>query len=361
MCRRSSSAIAGPDKGDPNGHPVPLSPPPRDAAVGWFEDDGVVPVTPATRAAVRQAVRWLEDAGWHVEPFRPDGLEEARELWWDIFGRASRLLLEPLVAGREAEVHPNLVEFLDWTRRDPPLTAQRLLEVEIRRDLLKASLAEQMSRFPVLLCPVAPIPAFRHGEREWAVERTARGLPRCLALHRLVQPAAEPGGVRSSASLARGPAHRRPGRDATVGGAAGTRGCTDHRAVARRVGGAASAVRVERHPASDCVSGRRDRVSIAPPLRRSRTLAGHDRRLRPVHGARDSHAAGQADRDQRAEPQRLGAAAADPEQPGAARHDDARHGGSGGAVSVGILAADLRSPARRPVASDRAREDARAG
>ena len=161
--------IAGPDTGDPNGHPVPLSPPPRDAAVGWFEDDGVVPVTPATRAAVRQAARWLEDAGWHVEPFRPEGLEEARELWWDIFGRASRLLLEPLVAGREAEVHPNLVEFLDWTRRDPPLSAQRLLEVEIRRDLLKASLAEQMARFPVLLCPVAPIPAFRHGEREWAV------------------------------------------------------------------------------------------------------------------------------------------------------------------------------------------------
>jgi Asp-tRNA(Asn)/Glu-tRNA(Gln) amidotransferase A subunit family amidase len=162
-------AIAGPDTGDPNGHPVPLPPPPRDAAVGWFEDDGVVPVTPATRAAVRQAARWLEDAGWHAEPFRPEGLEEARELWWDIFGRASRLLLEPLVAGREAEVHPNLVEFLDWTRRDPPLSAQRLLEVEIRRDLLKASLAEQMMRFPVLLCPVAPIPAFRHGEREWAV------------------------------------------------------------------------------------------------------------------------------------------------------------------------------------------------
>ena len=78
--------------------------------------------------------------------------------------------------------------------------------------------------------------------------RTARGLPRCLALYRLVQPAAEPGGIRSSASLARGPAHRRAGRDATVGGAAGTRGCTDHRAVARRVGGAASAVRVERLP-----------------------------------------------------------------------------------------------------------------
>jgi amidase len=29
---------------------------------------------------------------------------------------------------------------------------------------------EQMEKFPVLLCPVASIPAFRHGERSWEVE-----------------------------------------------------------------------------------------------------------------------------------------------------------------------------------------------
>jgi amidase len=41
---------------------------------------------------------------------------------------------------------------------------------EIRRDILKARVLEQMARYPVLLCPVAPIPAFRHGDREWTVE-----------------------------------------------------------------------------------------------------------------------------------------------------------------------------------------------
>ena len=41
------------------------------------------------------AARWLEDAGIEVEQFRPTGLEAVRELW-DIFGRASWLLLEPL-------------------------------------------------------------------------------------------------------------------------------------------------------------------------------------------------------------------------------------------------------------------------
>jgi Asp-tRNA(Asn)/Glu-tRNA(Gln) amidotransferase A subunit family amidase len=165
--------MAGPDIGDPNGHPVPFVPMrslPAGTRVGMFEDDGEVPVTSETRAAVRRAAQWLADAGCQVEPFRPDGLEEARVLWWEIFGRASRLILEPLVEGREAEVHPNLVQFLDWTRRTPKLTAERLLEVEILRDLLKSRVLAQMERYPLLLCPVAPIPAFRHGERTWSVE-----------------------------------------------------------------------------------------------------------------------------------------------------------------------------------------------
>ena len=165
-------AMAGADDGDPNGHPVPLTrlTRPEDLVVGVFEDDGLVPVDADTRRAVRDAARWLEGAGVRVEPYRPDGLEEARTLWWSIFGRASRLLLEPLVEGREAEVHPNLLEFLDWTRRDPPLSARELLTTEIRRDMLKSRLLAQMSRYPVLLCPVAPMPAFRHGEREWTIE-----------------------------------------------------------------------------------------------------------------------------------------------------------------------------------------------
>jgi Asp-tRNA(Asn)/Glu-tRNA(Gln) amidotransferase A subunit family amidase len=165
--------MAGPDIGDPNGHPVPFAPMrslPSGTRVGVFEDDGELPVTAETREAVRQAARWLAAAGCEVEPFRPDGLEEARVLWWEIFGRASRLILEPMVEGREAEVHPNLVEFLDWTRRTPKLTAERLLEVEILRDLLKSRVLAQMARYPLLLCPVAPIPAFRHGERTWTIE-----------------------------------------------------------------------------------------------------------------------------------------------------------------------------------------------
>jgi Asp-tRNA(Asn)/Glu-tRNA(Gln) amidotransferase A subunit family amidase len=171
--------VSGPDAGDPNAHPVPLDPfatiaslrrPDSPLVVGVFEDDGEVPVTRETRTAVRQAARWLEDAGLRVEPVRPAWLDEARARWWDVFGRASRLLLAPQVRGHEDQVHPNLVEFIEWTERDPRLTAEELLAVEIGRDMLRARMLDLMARVPILLCPVAPMPAFRHGERSWTID-----------------------------------------------------------------------------------------------------------------------------------------------------------------------------------------------
>ena len=164
--------MAGPDAGDPNGHPVPLARLPRrePLRVGVFEDDGHTPVEAGIREAVRRAAVALESAGVEVVPFRPAWLEEARELWWEIFGRASRLLLEPVVDGHEADVHPNLIEFVGWTTRLPRLTAERLLEVEIARDALRARMLHDMEEMPVLLCPVAAVTAFRHGEREWEID-----------------------------------------------------------------------------------------------------------------------------------------------------------------------------------------------
>ena len=57
----------------------------RNLRVGYFEDDGRTPVTPETRAAVRTAAEALRRAGFQVEPFRPEGLEEARVLWKKFF------------------------------------------------------------------------------------------------------------------------------------------------------------------------------------------------------------------------------------------------------------------------------------
>ena len=55
--------------------------------VGWFEDDGINPVTRETRQAVRTAAQKLEEQGLRLEPFRLKGMESARDLWWTFFRR----------------------------------------------------------------------------------------------------------------------------------------------------------------------------------------------------------------------------------------------------------------------------------
>jgi Asp-tRNA(Asn)/Glu-tRNA(Gln) amidotransferase A subunit family amidase len=166
--------MAGPDDGDPSSAPVPLRKVTRQdltqIRIGYFEDDGRTPVTPETRAAVRTAADGLKRAGFEVVPFRPEGLEEARQLWWKLFGVAGGMLLGPLTKGHETELSPLLKEFLGWAAAEPPHSGHTLLYTWLQRDGLRAQILAQMQVFPILLCPAAAIPAFRHGERSWVIE-----------------------------------------------------------------------------------------------------------------------------------------------------------------------------------------------
>jgi len=166
--------MQGPDIGDPSAAPVPVRWPDRNdlkkTRIGYFEDDGRTPVTLETRTAVKSAAEALRNAGFEVEPFRPEGLEKARELWWKYFGIAGGMLLGPMTKGRDGELSPILKEFNSWVAAEPAHTAQSLLESWIERDLVRMQIFEQMEKFQVLLCPVASIPALRHRERRWQIE-----------------------------------------------------------------------------------------------------------------------------------------------------------------------------------------------
>jgi Asp-tRNA(Asn)/Glu-tRNA(Gln) amidotransferase A subunit family amidase len=166
-------AMQGPDIGDTNAAPVPLRWPSedetREVRVGYFEDDGRTPVTAETRATVRTAAEALRSAGFQVDLFRPEGLEEARQLWWKYFVVAGGMLIKPMFKGRESDLSPILRQFLEWSAAEPALTAETLLDAWIRRDTLRAPFLAQMEQYPILLCPAAAIPAFRHGERSWQI------------------------------------------------------------------------------------------------------------------------------------------------------------------------------------------------
>jgi Asp-tRNA(Asn)/Glu-tRNA(Gln) amidotransferase A subunit family amidase len=166
--------MQGPDDGDTCAAPVPVRWPTeretKKLRIGYFEDDGRTPVTPETHAAVIAAAEALRGAGFEVEPFRPEGLEEARVLWKKFFVTAGGMLIRPMFREREHELSPVLKQFLAWSAAESPLTAETLLEAWIGRDTLRAKFLAQMRKYPILLCPAAAIPAFRHGERSWKID-----------------------------------------------------------------------------------------------------------------------------------------------------------------------------------------------
>lgn len=177
--------IAGPDNGDPNAAPVPLATINdaglRQTRIGYFEEDGQTPVTPETRAAVKRAAQVLADSGFVVDRFLPEGLEEAHRLWHILFVDGVSVILRQSYKGRESEMYSVVREVIGWSERDPELTMQRLLDTLFGRDVLRARFLEQMDRYPILLCPVAAGPAYRHGERSWIIEGKTVEYPSCFS------------------------------------------------------------------------------------------------------------------------------------------------------------------------------------
>jgi amidase len=167
-------ALSGQDPLDPVSPPVALRNPGPDElrarAIGYFEDDGLVPVTHETRAAVNDAAQALREAGFRVEPFRPRTLERLRKLWWTFFVQCGAMFYEPEIRGKQERLSPIFKEFLSIAEASGPINATDLLNAWAELDVLRARTLEEMREFSVLLCPAAAIPAFRHDERTWTID-----------------------------------------------------------------------------------------------------------------------------------------------------------------------------------------------
>ncbi len=119
-------ALSGQDRLDPVSPPVALRSPTlddlRQNTIGFFEDDGLVAVTQETRSAVNDAARALRDAGFRVEPFRPQTLEQLRKLWWKFFVQCGAMFYEPEIRGKRERLSPIFREFLDIAEAAGPLS-----------------------------------------------------------------------------------------------------------------------------------------------------------------------------------------------------------------------------------------------
>jgi Asp-tRNA(Asn)/Glu-tRNA(Gln) amidotransferase A subunit family amidase len=165
-------AIAGPDSGDALSAPVPfreVSPEDvRDLRIGILENSLLGRATPETLSTVRFAAQSLCHLNFRVEPVQLEDLDRALELWWYFFGPVIGSLIRQSTAGKESFLSPMLRTYLEVATTEPPKGIEAVLNACTERDLVRASLLEQMREIPVLLSPVSNAPAFKHGEGNYA-------------------------------------------------------------------------------------------------------------------------------------------------------------------------------------------------
>ncbi len=171
---------AGPDPGDPSSVPVSLRAPDdaelRGLQIGWFDQAWATPAAPEVRQAVRTVAAALTERGYRVEQIELKGLERAPQTWRLLFGVCLRTLIEASTP-QGYRLHPLAYEAPASAQEEAGTTYKDLLWGWVAQDQLRLKLREQMERYPILLCPVASVPAFRHGRREWTIGGQTVGYP----------------------------------------------------------------------------------------------------------------------------------------------------------------------------------------
>jgi amidase len=143
-------------------------PPSQDMRIACYEQDGVVPVDACQRQAVQSAAAALEPHFPNVEPVLPPWLDTLYDLWDEIWiaSGAARGLLHAYI-GDESMLSPGLARLVNLS---PPGPDHARLEAASRTlDNIKHDAAEFMTRYPMVICPVAAGPA---GERsgQWTID-----------------------------------------------------------------------------------------------------------------------------------------------------------------------------------------------
>lgn len=163
--------MSGPDRFDAHAVPVPLGDPAsvhvRELTFAWCEGEGSYPVRSDIITAVEAVANYLSSQGLRIVHRRPPGLEEAETIYACI--RAMDGLEEVCATvGDHVEVTTLWIQGLLNSRRSDTVPA--LLHANVARDCLRSELIDFMADFPVLLMPVAALPAFPLGQRVFNVD-----------------------------------------------------------------------------------------------------------------------------------------------------------------------------------------------
>ena len=148
---------------DPDVAPHRIQPQqPESLRIAVFDEDGICPVDPAIRAAVRSAGRALGDAGHEVVDERPPNQAEVREVFEAIALAEVLSLLWPVCEPRQSDLSPQIVRMLNRREeRDTDLASYAGLLAH-RLDLERAACA-WLETNHIAVCPIGATPAFPIG------------------------------------------------------------------------------------------------------------------------------------------------------------------------------------------------------
>jgi amidase len=159
--------IAGPDGVDPYVVPAPLGDPravevPHLGVVA-FTDNGIRTPTAETAAAVETAAAALSAAGAALRWEVPPGLADAWRAWSDVIGSDGTAWLARLISAAGTPGHGSY-DTRGWVAFEPPVAGDELTARLERADRVRSGLLRWFERADLIVCPVMPRPAIRHGE-----------------------------------------------------------------------------------------------------------------------------------------------------------------------------------------------------
>ena len=159
--RLGLAALAAPDPRDPWSVPVPLGEPEagrsRAAIVPSLPG---IDADPAVTEALRQAGRWLEDAGYGVEEATPPRLDEAGALFWPILMAEERAATSAERAASSSGIERYGDEAVKRARRSVRAYAGDLdYETYVRAVASRTTMLREWNaffeRYPILVMPVS--------------------------------------------------------------------------------------------------------------------------------------------------------------------------------------------------------------
>lgn len=165
--RMTLPIIAGVDWRDPGIVPMPLgdskSVDLKSLRIAFHTDNGIASPTPETVAVVQKTATVLSEAGMVVAEERPQGIEQAYEIFFDLFAADGGAGIQQLLqmAGTK-EGHPMMQRLLELL---PPraMSTAAFCEVLFNWDMFRSGMLAFLEQYDVILCPVNASPALPHG------------------------------------------------------------------------------------------------------------------------------------------------------------------------------------------------------